>query len=481
MGRLTSTIILIVALAGLGGYIYFVDSKRPAPGSTARDKVFTVEADTIEEITLKNGGESTTLKKVDGTWKITAPMQVDADQTEASSLTSNIASLEVSRVVDENAANLSEYGLATPAIELSYKAVGGASGQVYLGDKTATQSDMYAVKPGEKKVFVVPAFQESTFAKKSFDLRDKKILNFERDKVDSLEISVAAAASKDAKPAAAPATIQLARSGSDWTVKQPLQARADYSAVEGLLTKLASGNMTKLVEASTADPAVLAKYGLDKPAATITLGAGSTRATLALGKEEEGVAYARDLTRPMVFAVDPTFATDLKKPADDYRDKDLFEFRNFNAARVRIVRGADAYEFQKATGTGANATDKWQKVGAGGAATDVDSATMDDLLSKLTAMRAQSYAATLDKTGLDKPALVVAVSYDQGKFERVRFGSVNADAFATREGEGGVAKLDARAFDDLSAALTAIVAPPPAAAPAGNASPASPSANASPK
>ena len=144
--------------------------------------------------------------------------------------------------------------------------------------------------------------------------------------------------------------MQLARSGSDWTVKQPVPARADYSAVEGLLTRVASGNMTKLVEPNAADPAVLAKYGLDKPAATVTLGAGSSRATLAIGKEEDGVVYARDQSRPMVFAVEPALATDLKKPADDYRDKDLFEFRNFNADRVRITRGADTYEFQKGAG-----------------------------------------------------------------------------------------------------------------------------------
>ena len=37
MGRLTSTLLLVVVLAGLGGYIYFVDSKRPAdaPGATS--------------------------------------------------------------------------------------------------------------------------------------------------------------------------------------------------------------------------------------------------------------------------------------------------------------------------------------------------------------------------------------------------------------------------------------------------------------
>ena len=54
MRGLTSTLILVVVLAGLGAYIYFVDSKRPAAsadGSSAtKEKVFTVEADKINEL-----------------------------------------------------------------------------------------------------------------------------------------------------------------------------------------------------------------------------------------------------------------------------------------------------------------------------------------------------------------------------------------------------------------------------------------------
>ena len=62
------------------------------------------------------------------------------------------------------------------------------SGSLLLGDKTATQGDMYAMKGGEKKVFLVPAFQETSFTKKPFDLRDKKILKFDRDKADTLTL-----------------------------------------------------------------------------------------------------------------------------------------------------------------------------------------------------------------------------------------------------------------------------------------------------
>jgi Domain of unknown function (DUF4340) len=445
MRRLLSTVALVVVLAGLGAYIYFVDSKRPAGGIEEKQKVFTVEADKIEEITVTSENETTTLRKADGTWRLIAPLASDADQSEASTVTSSLASLEVNRVVDENTANLAEYGLAEPRIKVAFKAADGVAGELHLGDKTATQSDVYAVKPGEKRVFLVQAFHETSFAKKPFDLRDKRILMFERDKVDSIELTGGK-------------VVQLARAGSDWVVKQPMQARGDYSAVEGLLTRLSSASMTRLVEPSTSDPAVLAKYELDKPRATVTIGAGSSRATLALGKEEDGAVYARDQARGMVFAVDPTLVADIGKPAEEFRKKDLFEFRNFNVARIRVTRGADTYEFQKVAGTGENTPEKWQRVVAGGTPADVDAAKMDDLLTKLTSLRAQSFKTSGGT--LDKPALVISASYDTGKFERVRLAKTT-EAIAVRDDEAGVAVLDAAAYDELIKAVDAVVAPPP--------------------
>lgn len=441
MRRLINMLVLVVLLAGLGAYIYFVDSERPAGGVTDKEKVFAVEADNLEEIVVTADGETSTLRKVDGVWRLTAPMQAEADQSAVSSLASGLSALEINRVVDENAGNLAEFGLANPRISVAFKAQGGASGQIQLGDKTATQSDLYAVKDGSKRVFLVQAFQESTFAKKPFDLREKRILHFERDKVDSFELTQGGV------------PVQLARSGSDWVVKQPVQARGDYSAIEGLLTRLSSAGMTKLVELAV-DPATLAKYGLDKPAVTLTLGAGSNRATLAVGKEEDGAVYARDLARQMIFAIEPGLVGDLKKSADDFRDKDLFEFRNFNVDRLRIVRGADTFEFQKVVTTGENAGEKWQRV-VGSATSDVDTAKMDDLLAKLTALRAQSFATT----PLAKPEMVVSASYDAGKFERVRTAR-GTEPLATRDGEAGTARLDSAAYDDMIKSFDALIAPP---------------------
>lgn len=450
MRGVKSTIALVVVLAGLGAYIYFVDSKRPAStsgiGGTAtetREKIFDIEADKIEEVRVTADKETTLLRKSDGTWRVVEPTPVDADQTEASGLTTSLTGIEMGRVVEANASDLARYGLADPKIKIAFKGQGNAAGEIHLGDKTATGTDMYASKAGEKRVFLVPSYQETPFNKKPFDLRDKRILTIKRDDIDLLDVGGAT-------------QYQLTRTGTEWRLRQPIQARADYSAIEGLLTRLTTTNMTKLVEqgaqGGSIAPEVLAKYGLDKPQATVAIGAGSSKATLALGKEEEGAVYARDLSRPLIFAVDPTLATDLKKPADDYRNKGVFEARPFNLARLRIVRGKDTYEFEKVAGAG-GAGDKWQRKINGGAAADVDVAKMEDFLSKITNLRADSFVAS----GPAQPELIVSTSHDEGKFERVRFGKAGADTVASREGEPGAGKLDATNYGDTIKALDEVI------------------------
>ena len=132
MRGLTSTLVLVVVLAGLGGYIYFVDSKKPAAsadGSSAtKEKVFTVEADKINELRITFQGESSLLKKDASGWKMIEPTPIEADPPEAIGVASALTNVEIVRVVDENAANLEQFGLANPPITVAFKAEGGASG-----------------------------------------------------------------------------------------------------------------------------------------------------------------------------------------------------------------------------------------------------------------------------------------------------------------------------------------------------------------
>src|SRR5213593_192598 len=209
MKGLRSTIALIVVLAGLGAYIYFVTWKTPEGGDTAKktDKVFAgVQADKIEEIRIStSGGDATTVKKDNSTWQVVQPVTAKADESEVSGITSALASTDIVRVIDENPTNLNDYGLSNPRIEVDFKAAGDKDyRKLLIGEKSPTGADLFAKRNDEKKVFLIPAFQETTFNKGTSDRRDKTVLKFDREKAEGNEI------------AAGGKTLAVAKEGSEW-------------------------------------------------------------------------------------------------------------------------------------------------------------------------------------------------------------------------------------------------------------------------
>jgi hypothetical protein len=431
--------VLAIVLGGLIG-LYYYDQKKPAPeGGEARDKVFDVEADKIVSLRIKSSaGETSSLTKEKDAWSLTAPFASRADQSEVSGITTNLSSLQVAGVVDENPKDVKQYGLAEPRIEVAFKA-GGKDRRLLIGEKTAMGGDLYARRDNEPRVFLISGYLETTFDRKPFDLRDKSILKFDRDKVDRIEI------------VHDNARVEAVKSGLDWMLTAPVKARADYSAVEALITRLQSAQM-KSVVADQAAPADLEKWELGKPAVTATVGAGSSRATLALGKgTPEGDVYARDTSQPMVVTVGKDLLDDVNKRPDDLRRKDIFEFRPFNVSRLEITRGSDTHVFEKTKGSGD--AEKWKRTAP--KAADLDSGKMDDFLSKLTSLRAQSFVDQVPAGA--EPAVTVAGRFDDGKRnERVRIDRKDGDAFAIRGEEPGAARFPASELEDALKALDAV-------------------------
>ena len=431
MGRFLSTAALVVVLAGLVGYIYYLD-RQPADTSGAKEKPFaSVKADDIEDVQITAGQDTTHLKKSGAAWSIVEPVQADADAGEISGITSSLASLEVSRVVDEKPADLKGFGLEPPAVDVRFKAKGqDAEHRVLLGDKTPTGGDLYAKLPESPRVFLVPSYLQASFNKTTFALRDKKVLKVDRQKADGLEVT------------AGSTQLAFKKSGESWSIVKPMAARADYAAVEGAIERLSSAQMQALAENQNAP---LKQFGLDAPTATLTIKTGSSSATLTLGKTENAVIYAKDASRPLVFTVAPTLRTDVVKDVAEFRRKDLFDFRSFTASRVEFTRGGATQAFEHSKDK--DGKDVW-KDAAGKA---VDAMKVEDLLAKVSGLRASSFEAA-PHASLKSPVLTVTATFDKGK-DVVTFGRAGMDVYASRPDEPGSAKLEAAPLDDALKAL----------------------------
>jgi hypothetical protein len=449
MRGLRSFLGLLAILIALGAYLYFVESKRtPGEDTEKKNKVFAVESDAIDEITIKaEAGDTTTLRKSGAEWQIVAPANAPADGAEISGLTMNLASLEEERVIDENPGDVKQFGLAEPRVEVTFKS-GGQEQKLFIGAKTPTGGDVYARTAASAKVFLIASYLDSTFNRTAFDLRDKSALNFARDAADSMEI------------ATADGVLKFGKVNGDWQLTEPATNRSDQAAIEGLLARI-DGLQMKSVEA--ADPEELSKYGLEKPEATISIGTDSARASLLIGSTaEEGNVYAKDASRPEVFTIEASLLEDLKKGAGEYRQKDLFDARAFNTTRLEITRGGQSTVYEKATVKTQDGKEeqKWQRVAP--SAGEVDGAKLDSLLATITGVRADSF---VPKPPADaKMELAIALTFDGGKTERVTFLKSDSEAYALRDGAGGAAKILPSVIDDIIKAL-------PESAPAGGQAP----------
>lgn len=437
MRGVTSTVAGAVVLAGLAGYIYFVDWDRPIGEEDARERVFAATAsDDVEEVAITLAADGTTrVRKVDGAWRIVEPIETAADEGELSSIAGSLATLDIQQEVEPAATDLARYGLQPPRVEVSFRVKGEPEPRgIHFGDKAPASGELYAMLPGQTRVFLVQSFLESTFNKDTFALRDKTILAFDRDMVDRLELTGGGA------------SMQFAKSGDNWSIVKPFSGRADFGTVEGAIERLASARMQGIAAPEATDPG---RYGLTRPAHVVTVGAGSATATLSLGATDNALIFASDASRPMVFTVAPTLRDDLFKDIAEYRRKDLFDSRSFTATRVELRRGGDTVVVERSKGT--DGTDAWKN--AAGAV--IETPKVDDLLTRLSGIRAQSFNASRHPS-LSPPVLTVIVRFDPDRTETVTFGRAGTEVFAGRTDEPGSAAVESMTFDETMKALDAV-------------------------
>ena len=271
-----------------------------------RTRSLRVEADKIEEVTVKSAaGEKTTLKK---TGHRVADRRPGAGGSRRGR---DLGHHHQPRDARGPAGGRREAG-GPQAVRPRRAAHRGRVQERRTGaeaadrQKTPTGADLYAKTAGQPKVFLVASFLESTFNKTTFDLRDKTALKFDRDAGRMRSRSHAAERTLTfAKQATAtgrsPQPPDAGRFGGDRGARRPAEQPPDE--VDG-----------------GGDAADLKKYGLDKPAATVRIGTGSSQATLLVGSAaDEGSVYAKDASRPVVFTVEASLLDELKKDAGEFR------------------------------------------------------------------------------------------------------------------------------------------------------------------
>jgi len=288
-----------------------------------------------------------------------------------------------------------------------------------LGDDTPAGTAVYAAIAGDVRVFALASYKKNSFDKSTNDLRDKRLLPFDADKVSSIELT------------AKKQTIAFGRSKDEWQIVKPKPFRADRSQVEELLRALRDAKMD--LSGSEDEKKAAATFGAGTTFATVRVTDVSGTQELQVRKNKDDY-YAKSSAIVGVYRISSGTRTGLDKGLDDFRNKKLFDLGFAEPEKIDIHDGSKNYFLTR------SGNDWWSN------GTKIDSGAASALVDKIRELSASRFA----ETGFAASALDVTVTSDGGKrVEKVMMAKNGDDFLAKRENEPALYELNASAITEL--------------------------------
>ena len=269
-GLLFAVLILIVLLV-----LYFVIDLQQKKADQEAETEETEESflpvsvteDEIAKVTVKNGDVTMTYTKSDDTWTYEEDHDFPLDESAVDTKMSKLTSLTVDRVL-ESPEDLSEYGLDEPKQEVTVLKTDGTAFTLYIGNQNSSNNDFYVKVDDGADVYTMPASSVNVFDMQPYDvakadtfptLESTNIRNIKVEKEDG--------------------TVEFAsdETATSWTVKDQdsNEEKAGTTAASDLTTAVSSLSYKKFIDYKGDD---LTRYGLDKPAETVTIVTEETEA-----------------------------------------------------------------------------------------------------------------------------------------------------------------------------------------------------------
>lgn len=412
-------IIAALILLGLGAAVWYSQKHPPQPKSDFKvEKIISAPEDQFRRIEIRRAGAETLAleKGREGAWQILQPRVYKADETSVRGIVSSLASLNAERVVEEKNTEWKTYGLEPEKIRVEMSLKDGKSMKLSLGDEAPASSAVYARLEGDARLFTVSSYVKSGLEKSVNDLRDKRLLPFDSEKISRVKL------------VAGGRELEFGKAGSDWQILKPQPLRADSYAVDDLVR---SARNAVFESEATAGPGA-------RPFASFEAVDAAAVHRLTVEKDKENTYYARTTAMPGVFKISSATAEGLHKKLEDFRNKKVFDFGWSDPQKIELSRGDVRLAFEK----------KGEKWYAG--AKEAPAEKIQGLLDYLRNLSARSFPAG-EVAALKKPAAEAKVTSDNGKrVERV-FLAAGPDSryYAARENEPSVYEIEESAWQDF--------------------------------
>ena len=316
-----------------------------APTDLRDQSVIKFNAETVSNIQFSHRDKDSTSgsstinceKRLD-TWHVTYPIEAKADVQEIENLLSELRALQVSTFEADNAAanvaaRLEKSGLDTPRIQVKLTD-GNNTYALDIGSvvpsENGTQEHVYVKAVPQEAIYTVSDDIYKLLNKSVFDLRDKRVIDFQR--TDTTRIAISIRRKQDRET-----TVCTKNYDNTWELQTPTgKVKADAKAVDDLLFGVDSLEATAFID----DPDKnLASYGLAPPSIEVafTQRGQEKPAVLRIGDyTEDGTVYVKAEQSNQVAGVKRPLIDKIALGAAWLRDKQVLNFHIDDAIRLTL-------------------------------------------------------------------------------------------------------------------------------------------------
>lgn len=432
-------LVAVSILAILAGGVYWSERTKSAEeakeSSGGATKLVSVKEPEIQKVEVRRRDTAPLVIERDksNNWQMLAPQTWRLDQDEAGGIARTYADLSYDRMIEEKAANLADYGLQSPALEVSVTTKDSKTRKLLVGDETPTGNAVFAKFSDEARVFTLQSFTKTSLDKTAKDIRDKRLLVFDSEKVSRVELTAKGALTEFGRNAQ-----------KEWQIVKPKPQRADNGQVEELVRKLQDARM----DTSVADDiAAQAEASFAAGARIATAAVTDSAGTHSMEVRKKGEDYfAKSSALQGAFKIPSDVGEGLNKSTDDFRNKKLFDFGFNEPTNVSVRDGEKQYSLQKSG-------EKWIQNSK-----EMDPTSVQSLIDKLRDLSTIKFV----ETGFTTPIIDLSVTSDSGKrVEKVQVAKKDNSYFARREGEPTIYELDSKNVQEIQQAAADVKEPPP--------------------
>ena len=431
MMKMRQLIVAAIVLAALAATLYWSNHRKPAnesvtaASSVTNAKVISLTQDDISKLEVKKKDSDDVVLNRAGvsSWKITSPKPLVADQESVSTILYNLSPMDGATLIDEKAADLKQFGLVEPEAQVTATGKDGKTHTILVGDETPTGDSAYVMLSGDSKVYSVPKNTKTNLDKGLKDLRDKRLVPVDFDKLSSVEIS------------GAKLHLTFGSEDGKWTVRSPANLRGDTSKMETIIEKLRTATMDP--GTSDADRKKAASlFASGAPVATLKATDASGSQELQIRKAADGY-YSKTTAMDGAYKVPNELGDAVNKDAEDFREKRVFDFAEEDPDKVELHDGAKGYFLTR------SGEDWWSE------GKKMDPLSAQEFLRSIRTLTATKFATT----GFSNPALSLVVTSKDGKrVEKVDIAKSGGGYLAKRADGPALFELDAKVVEDVQKA-----------------------------